>query len=45
MSGARIISGTPGRTIEAGDGPERRLHSKAPTGDGASPLHPGMGRR
>ena len=43
MNGARIISGILVRTIRAGGDPERRLHPKTPTGDGASPLHPGAG--
>ena len=43
MNGARIISGIPGRTIEAGDGPERSSPCADSTADMASPLHPGMG--
>ena len=41
MNGAQIISGIPGHTIQAGGGPERRLHPKAPTGEGTSPVHSG----
>ena len=41
MSGAQIISGIPGHTIQAGGGPERRLHPTAPIEDATSPAHPG----
>ena len=41
MNSAQIISGILGRRIRAGAFPERRLHPKAPTGEGTSPVHSG----
>lgn len=43
MNGAQIVSGIPGRTIEAGGFPEGRSSVAAPTAeaDGTSPSHPG----
>ena len=42
MSGAGTISGIPGRTIEAGDGPVKRPSAAVSTADEMSSLHSGM---
>ena len=42
MNGARIISGLPGRTIEAGDGPVMRPSAAVPPADEMSSLNSGM---
>ena len=41
MSGAQIISGIPGRIIDARNNPERRPPPAVSIADEASPFHPG----
>ncbi len=43
MNGAQIVSGIPGRAIEAGDDLERRPPSAASKADETSPIQPGAG--
>ena len=42
MNGARIMSGIPGQTIEAGDGSVKRPSAAVSTADEMSSLHSGM---